>query len=127
MPEEPSGRGSRQSASIMPPIRPAMRLRPAPRLRNYHDATGLHTCTMRIDGHADPRFEPVRDALADVLAVQQGPGAGVAAWADGSWVVDLWGGNADVAGRPWQRDSLVQPYSVTKPFAAISALVLADR
>jgi CubicO group peptidase (beta-lactamase class C family) len=30
-------------------------------------------------------------------------------------------------GRPWQPDSIVQPYSVTKPFAAVSALVLADR
>ncbi len=82
---------------------------------------------MRIDGHADPRFADVRDALADVLAEQGGPGAAVAGWADGAWVVDLWGGQASAAGRPWQRDSLVQPYSVTKPFAAICALVLAAR
>ena len=51
----------------------------------------------------------------------------MAAWTDGSWVIDLWGGQADAAGRPWGRDSLVQPYSVTKPFAAVCALVLADR
>jgi CubicO group peptidase (beta-lactamase class C family) len=88
---------------------------------------GMHTCLMRINGHADPRFQQVREALADVLAAQQGPGAAVAAWADGAWVVDLWGGKVDAAGRPWQRDSMVQPYSVTKPFAAVSALVLADR
>ena len=69
----------------------------------------------------------MRDALGDVLALQNGPGAAVAAWTDGSWVIDLWGGEADAAGRPWSRDSLVQPYSVTKPFAAVSALVLADR
>jgi CubicO group peptidase (beta-lactamase class C family) len=43
-------------------------------------------------------------------------------------VVDLWGGLGDPAGaRTWQRDSLVQPYSVTKPFVAVCALVLADR
>jgi CubicO group peptidase (beta-lactamase class C family) len=42
-------------------------------------------------------------------------------------VVDLWGGTADLAGRPWERDSIVQPYSVSKPFAALPALVLADR
>jgi CubicO group peptidase (beta-lactamase class C family) len=69
----------------------------------------------------------VRDALADVLAAQKGPGAAVAVWAEGSWVADLWGGEADASGRRWQRDSLVQPYSVTKPFAAVSALVLAER
>jgi CubicO group peptidase (beta-lactamase class C family) len=82
---------------------------------------------VRIEGYADPAFEPVRDALASVLAGQSGPGATVACWAEGSWVADLWGGSADAAGRPWQRDSLVQPYSVTKPFAAVCALVLADR
>ncbi|MDR2985558.1 MAG: beta-lactamase family protein [Nocardiopsaceae bacterium] len=69
----------------------------------------------------------MHDVLCDVLAAQQGPGAAVAAWADGSWVIDLWAGAADAADRPWQRESLVQPYSVTKPFAAVSALVLADR
>ncbi len=82
---------------------------------------------MRIDGQADPRFADVRDALADVLAEQGGPGAAVAGWADGSWVVDLWGGQTGAAGQQWQRDSLVQPYSVTKPFAAVCALVLAAR
>jgi CubicO group peptidase (beta-lactamase class C family) len=43
-------------------------------------------------------------------------------------VADLWGGRADAAGtRPWRADSLVQPYSVVKPFAAICALLLAGR
>ena len=88
---------------------------------------GPHTWLVRIDGHADPGFEPVSDAFADVLATQKGPGAAVAAWTDGHWTVDLWGGQSDPDGRHWQRDSLVQPYSVTKPFAAIAALVLADR
>ena len=74
------------------------------------------------------RFEPVREAFAQVLAEQGGTGAAVAAWCDGAWVVDLWGGRADAA-RPrlWQADSMVQPYSVVKPFAAVCALVLVDR
>jgi CubicO group peptidase (beta-lactamase class C family) len=82
---------------------------------------------VHIDGYADAAFEPVRDALADVLAGQHGPGAAVACWSEGAWVADLWGGDADAAGRPWQRDSLVQPYSATKPFAAMCALVLVER
>ena len=50
------------------------------------------------------------------------------AWCDGKWVVDLWGGTADAAGRrSWQADSIVQPYSVTKPFAGVCALRLVDR
>jgi CubicO group peptidase (beta-lactamase class C family) len=79
-------------------------------------------------GTADPRFAPVRDAFADLVEGTEGMGAAVAVWHDGSWVVDLWGGHADAARtRPWKRDSIVQPYSVSKPFAAIAALVLVDR
>ena len=81
-----------------------------------------------MDGQADSRFEPVREAFASVIAGQSGTGAAVAAWVDGTWVVDLWGGTANAAGsRPWRPDSLVQPYSVSKPFAAICALALVDR
>jgi len=83
---------------------------------------------MQVDGRTADRFDAVRDAFAQVLAEQAGTGAAVAAWWDGAWVVDLWGGWADAAAtRPWRADSLVQPYSVSKPFAAICALVLADR
>ena len=83
---------------------------------------------MDIDGLADSGFEPVREAFASVIAGQSGTGAALAAWVDGSWVVDLRGGTADAAGRrPWRPDSLVQPYSVAKPFAAICALILVDR
>jgi len=83
---------------------------------------------MQVDGRTEDRFEAVRDAFAQVLAEQAGTGAAVAAWWDGAWVVDLLGGWADAAAtRPWRADSLVQPYSVSKPFAAICALVLVDR
>jgi CubicO group peptidase (beta-lactamase class C family) len=83
---------------------------------------------MQIQGVVDPRFAPVRDALADVVAASAGTGSALAVWHDGAWVVDLWGGYADAARtRPWSRDSIVMPYSVSKPFAAMCALVLADR
>ncbi len=79
-------------------------------------------------GEVAPGFEPVRDAFTAVLQEQRGTGAAIAVWLEGRWVVDLWGGAASADGtRPWQRDSIVQPYSVTKPFAAMCALVLADR
>jgi CubicO group peptidase (beta-lactamase class C family) len=79
-------------------------------------------------GSVDRRFAPVREAFEAVLASQAGTGAALAAWCDGAWVVDLWGGMADAAGtRGWQRDSIVQPYSVTKPFAGVCALRLVDR
>jgi CubicO group peptidase (beta-lactamase class C family) len=73
-------------------------------------------------------FEAVRSAFERVLADESGTGAAVAAWHDGAWVVDLWGGRADAAGTTgWGRDSIVMPYSVTKPFAAVCALLLVER
>ncbi|HEY3955336.1 MAG TPA: serine hydrolase domain-containing protein [Streptosporangiaceae bacterium] len=80
---------------------------------------------MHIQGHTDSRFGPVRDYFAEVVAAQPGTGAAFAAWAGGRPVVDLWGGYADAARRrPWQAGSLVMPYSVSKPFAAVCALRL---
>jgi CubicO group peptidase (beta-lactamase class C family) len=81
-----------------------------------------------VVGSVEPGFEPVREAFRDVLARQDGTGAAVAIWHDGRWVADLWGGWADAdRTRPWQRDSIVMPYSVTKAFTAMAALVLIDR
>lgn len=79
-------------------------------------------------------FEPVRDVFAAVVDEQaavndnHGTGAALAVWHEGEWVVDLWGGWADGRRtRRWDRDTIAMPYSVTKPFAAMCALVLADR
>lgn len=84
--------------------------------------------TPPVHGTTAPGFETVGDAFAAALAGQGGAGACFAAWHDGRWVVDVWGGYAD-AGRsqPWARDTLVMPYSVTKPFAAVCALLLVQR
>lgn len=81
-----------------------------------------------LDGHTDDRFASVTDIFADVVAGSPGTGSALAVWHGGECVVDLWGGYADAARtRPWQRDTLAMPYSVTKPFAAVCLLLLADR
>jgi CubicO group peptidase (beta-lactamase class C family) len=80
---------------------------------------------MEVQGFADAMFAPVRDCFAGILGQQPGTGAAFAAWCEGRRVVDLWGGYADRGRtRAWQPDSLVQPYSVSKPFAAVCALRL---
>jgi CubicO group peptidase (beta-lactamase class C family) len=82
---------------------------------------------MDAQGFTGKRFGPVRDCFAEILAAQPGTGAGFAAWSEGRLVVDLWGGHADSGRqRPWQAGSLVQPYSVSKPFAAVCALRLVE-
>lgn len=83
---------------------------------------------MEIQGSVAAPFAGVRDVFAEVLAEQPGTGAAFAVWHDGAWLVDLWGGYADATHtRPWERDTLVMPYSVTKPFAALAVLTLVDR
>jgi CubicO group peptidase (beta-lactamase class C family) len=82
----------------------------------------------RAQGSVAPGFASVLDIFATVLSEQRGTGAAVAAWHDGRWIVDLWGGTATADGsRAWRRDSIVQPYSVSKPFAAMCLLLLIDR
>jgi CubicO group peptidase (beta-lactamase class C family) len=80
-----------------------------------------------IHGQVDARFGPVRECFAEVIRGQAGTGAAFAAWYDGRPVADLWGGWADPGRtRPWEEDSLVQPYSVSKPFVAVCALRLVE-
>ena len=82
----------------------------------------------RVDGFAGSGFEPVRDVFGETVDELGGTGAGVAAWYDGEWVVDLRGGWADAAGtRAWDALNIVHTYSVTKPFVACCALMLIER
>ena len=69
----------------------------------------------------------MRTALAEVLASGFEVGAALAVYVDGDAVVDLWGGYADAARtRPWQRDTIVNLYSVGKAISAVCALRLVD-
>jgi CubicO group peptidase (beta-lactamase class C family) len=83
---------------------------------------------MDVQGSVAAGFEPVRAVFAELVEASPGTGAAFAAWHGGRWVVDLWGGYADAGrSRPWREDTLVMPYSVTKPFAAVCVLLLAER
>ena len=83
---------------------------------------------MHVDGHAEPRFESVRETFVEIVEAQAGTGAGLAVWHAGRWVVDVWGGYRDAERTmPWESNSIVMTYSVTKPFAAVCALLLVDR
>ena len=80
-----------------------------------------------VQGFAQDRYEPLRAAFAANLATGVDVGAAVCVTVEGETVVDLWGGFADPAERPWQRDTLVNVYSTTKTVTALVALLLADR
>ncbi|MEP2989479.1 MAG: serine hydrolase domain-containing protein [Parasphingorhabdus sp.] len=81
-----------------------------------------------IQGHCDPRFEPVKAAFETNFREHGDVGASVAITLNGEFVVDLWGGHLDEKRtQPWQEDTLVNVWSSTKTMAAMSLLLLADR
>jgi CubicO group peptidase (beta-lactamase class C family) len=80
-----------------------------------------------VQGECDPRFAGVREAFVANFVEGNELGAGVAVTLYGEPVVDLWAGDADEAGRPWERDTIVNVWSTTKTMAATCLLMLADR
>jgi len=80
-----------------------------------------------IQGSYDELFSAVPSALAGLLN-DGDTGGSVAVFVDGEPVVDVWGGFADADRTvPWQQDTIVLVYSVTKTMTALCALMLADR
>jgi CubicO group peptidase (beta-lactamase class C family) len=80
-----------------------------------------------IHGHCDERFSAVREAFASNFERGLEVGASFSAVVDGECVVDLWAGDRDAKGNPWQEDTLVNVYSTTKAMTAVATLLLADR
>ncbi len=81
-----------------------------------------------IEGTCDARFTAIRDGFAANFAEHGEFGAAVTIVLDGRTVVDLWGGHVDAArSSPWQRDTLVDVFSVGKAFTTLCALLLVHR
>jgi CubicO group peptidase (beta-lactamase class C family) len=81
-----------------------------------------------IDGLCDPKFDRVREEFRTNLVARGDVGAAACISISGRVVVDLWGGWSDAARtRPWQRDTLVNFFSVGKALASICALRLVEQ
>jgi CubicO group peptidase (beta-lactamase class C family) len=81
-----------------------------------------------VSGFCDDRFTVVVDALRDNFLVHDELGAAVAIAFEGRLVVDVWAGWRDEARtRPWERDTLVDVFSVGKAMAALCVLICVDR
>lgn len=75
-----------------------------------------------------PRFEAVADLLHQHVADGVERGASIAVIHDGEVVVDIWDGWSDLeCTEPWERDTIVPVWSITKVMTNLTALVLADR
>src|SRR5882757_6728957 len=81
-----------------------------------------------VHGTCDPRFEPVRDVLAEQLESGNDTGASIAVDVGGRTMVDIWGGWCDPGhGRPWGENTITNVWSTTKTVTNLAALMLADR
>jgi CubicO group peptidase (beta-lactamase class C family) len=78
-----------------------------------------------IGGWCDQRFAAVREAFAANFADRGETGAAVCLSVRGTTVADLWGGQAGPT--PWQRDTLVNVFSVGKGLVAACAARLIGR
>ncbi|MGB0221923.1 MAG: serine hydrolase domain-containing protein [Luminiphilus sp.] len=81
-----------------------------------------------VEGYCDPRFQAVRDQLAQALASGFDTGASVAVEHQGEMVVNLWGGYKDREKTdPWSKDTLINVFSTTKAITATCFLQLVER
>ena len=81
-----------------------------------------------VEGEASPQFEALRSELQRMLDSGEELGASLAVVDHGKPVVDLWGGwREGERTSQWQRDTIVNVWSITKTMTTLSALMLADR
>ncbi|OLU15394.1 EstA family serine hydrolase [Pseudomonas sp. PA1(2017)] len=80
---------------------------------------------MQIQGYFDLKFETVKDAFAALFDDPQERGAALCVQVGGETVVDIWAGVADKDGQQaWHSDTILNLFSCTKPFTAVTALQL---
>ncbi|MDZ7686678.1 MAG: serine hydrolase domain-containing protein [Gammaproteobacteria bacterium] len=80
-----------------------------------------------VSGTCDPAFEAVKDAFIGNFTERGDIGASVAVVIDGKPVVDLWGGWRDAGSKlPWERDTLVNVWSLGKAMSAVALLKLME-
>jgi len=87
----------------------------------------VSTSPLPVHGRCARAFEPLRQALGEVVSSGFEVGAALAVCVGGEPVVDLWAGHRDhERTRPWEEDTIVNLYSVGKAITAVCALRLAD-
>ncbi|MET1080930.1 MAG: serine hydrolase domain-containing protein [Pseudomonas sp.] len=80
---------------------------------------------MLIQGFFDLKFEALKDAFAALFDNSQERGAALCVQIGGETVVDLWAGTTDKDGQEtWHSDTLLNLFSCTKTFTAVTALQL---
>ncbi|MDA7088652.1 serine hydrolase [Pseudomonas sp. SA3-5] len=80
---------------------------------------------MQIQGYFDLKFEALKDAFAALFDDPQERGAALCVQIGGETVLDVWAGVADKDGQQaWHSDTILNLFSCTKTFTAVTALQL---
>ncbi|WP_341303328.1 serine hydrolase domain-containing protein [Pseudomonas sp. TMP25] len=80
---------------------------------------------MHIQGYFDLKFEALKEAFAALFDDPQERGMALCVQVGGETVVDLWAGVADKDGQQaWHSDTILNLFSCTKTFTAVTALQL---
>ena len=80
---------------------------------------------VEVKGNCEEDFLLVQEAFEANFDSGEELGASAAVTVDGQPVVDLWAGSKNLAGEPWQENTIVNVYSTTKTMASICMLMLA--
>ena len=90
--------------------------------------TGAGEDLVPLHGTVAEGFEAVREVFAENFRDRDELGAACAAYYHGEPVVDLWGGYRDVAAEhPWEEETMVSVFSVTKGMTAAATAVALSR
>ncbi|GJC90022.1 beta-lactamase domain-containing protein 2 [Colletotrichum liriopes] len=82
----------------------------------------------QVHGTCDPKFEQVRARLQQLIESGEEIGAAITVNIDGKNIVDLWGGYTDKEHtQPWDKDTIVSIFSLTKNVLSLAVLILVDR
>ncbi|MBX7159625.1 MAG: beta-lactamase family protein [Acidimicrobiia bacterium] len=79
------------------------------------------------EGYVHPDFGSVAAVFDRVLASARRGGGAVCVYHRGERVADMWGGDRNPEGDPWDADTIVCSFSTTKGVASTALHVLADR
>lgn len=69
---------------------------------------------MHIDGHTDPKFQPVTQAFRSLFELHAEAGASLCVKYRGREVVNIFGGTQTESGTAWNKDTRVNVFSVAK-------------
>lgn len=81
----------------------------------------------KIRGTWDQAFSPVISKLQSQIEAGQHAGGALAIWLEGSPVVDVYFGERNLEGDPWESDTMTVAFSTTKGMASLALHILADR